>query len=330
MKHLTAEARGTISRSDHRHNSSMNSALGDPAKIREGRRSRSPKHVDVSEAVSAKPETSEAPRRTRRRSRTPRKAVGSEAAAVADDRVVSLDVGGSLFRVSREIIMVHPGTRLANLVLAATDDAPIFVDCAPERFSYIIDWYRDGQINVPQGVSINALMMDAQYLELPAEIVVNGAWRTTGSKIASHLSRELIAGVCNRWRNFEAYMDNTLNAVARHFETLAESSDRIKADNDKVDQEDDVEGDDGYDFAPYVIPLWSEAGWTDPDNICSAARARVLALKLEDLGFVCEFTDTDLFVCLASRLKNEGIDDGGEEDAWEDEEEGHAGYADPE
>merc|ERR1712048_368876 len=68
----------------------------------------------------------------------------------------------------------------------------------------------------------------------------------------------------------------------------------------------DGEADEAYDFSPFILTLYGENGWLDTQQVCSAARARVLALKLEERGYYCDFTETDLVVSLPLRLRGEG------------------------
>jgi hypothetical protein len=47
-------------------------------------------------------------------------------------------------------------------------DKPIFIDRNGERFDLILDFYRDGEIIVPNTVAIDAVRNDALYFGLPA------------------------------------------------------------------------------------------------------------------------------------------------------------------
>ena len=46
-------------------------------------------------------------------------------------------------------------------------------------------------------------------------------------------------------------------------------------------------------------------GWISPLQICSASRARILAIKLEELGYLCEFSEAELLVSLPLKLRCE-------------------------
>ena len=54
-----------------------------------------------------------------------------------------------------------------------------------------------------------------------------------------------------------------------------------------------------------VKKLARPKGWISPTQICSASRARILAIKLEELGYLCEFSEADLLVSLPLKLRCE-------------------------
>merc|ERR1712113_740202 len=109
-------------------------------------------------------------------------------------------------------------------------------------------------------------------------------------------------------------MGDTLNHIKVHYETVGNKS--------AVSASEEVE--ESWDFPPFIINLFGEKGWADTYNLTSAARARTLALKLEERGYHCDFTETDLVITLPLRLHAEENSAGPE---FEDglEEEGAAG-----
>jgi len=174
------------------------------------------------------------------------------------------------------------------------------VDVCPDRFRLILDWYRYGEIWVPATLATEAVLKDAARLELPEEIVVNGTLRSTRAVSAKQVGRTLIAGVVNRWPGFRAFFTQTLNQIDQHFLSAASSSSTSVAAND----DEAAAAEEAFDFPRFVLPLFRE-GWVTPTQVCSAARARVLALKLEELGYLCEFSDSELLVSLPLKLRCE-------------------------
>jgi len=131
---------------------------------------------------------------------------------------VTFDVRGQLFKVLPEFIKAQPNTFLAQLLsdIGTNCNVPIFVDANPKRFHHILDWYRYGQMFLPKGASINALLHDAMYFALPDVVEVNGIDRrlpqpraakewTTEETIeldSQELRSELEAVVLEQWPEF--------------------------------------------------------------------------------------------------------------------------------
>merc|ERR1712154_710735 len=103
---------------------------------------------------------------------------------------------------------------------------------------------------------------------------------------ALEISRELMSNVIRRWPSFAEYFSKTLENIRAHFKEVGESSAAPGGQGQGTE-------DSGYDFPPYVLSIYEESGWSDMKNVSSGARARLLALKLEECGFCCEFTDTE-------------------------------------
>jgi hypothetical protein len=73
----------------------------------------------------------------------------------AMSEIVNLNVGGIQYSAARNTIMKHEETMLAKLVSEKwnpNSEVPIFVDRDGERFKYILDFFRDGEILVPNTV----------------------------------------------------------------------------------------------------------------------------------------------------------------------------------
>jgi BTB/POZ domain len=82
---------------------------------------------------------------------------------------VKLDVGGSVYKVSRSIIESFPETMLARLIskrwtTRSDDNATIFIDRNGDRFQYVLDYMRDKEIHLPLSVPKAAMMNDLEFL----------------------------------------------------------------------------------------------------------------------------------------------------------------------
>lgn len=244
--------------------------------------------------------------------------------------MATLDVGGQIFKFSASLIRSKPSTLLAQLVDSAGGNdeprggspnggRPIFVDAAPERFTCILDWYRYGEIHVPRSVPVAAVLQDAKRLGLPNEIVINGVARSTGANVAQKVGRDLMAGVVRQWPGFSTFLAQLLDTIREHFQAVGDLSGAklgaagnqrpprtMAADAECASEgKEDAEEEEAYDFPPFVLPLYDEKGWVDQHHVCSAARARALALRVEERGYRCDFTEAELLVSLPLRLKGE-------------------------
>jgi hypothetical protein len=76
-----------------------------------------------------------------------------------ENEIIHFNVGGTLYDVAKGTLLKFENTMLATLVLdkwrTGCKEEIIFIDRDGERFKYILDWYRDGKINLPKTVNIN-------------------------------------------------------------------------------------------------------------------------------------------------------------------------------
>eukprot|EP00929_Paragymnodinium_shiwhaense_P121187 TRINITY_DN93346_c0_g1_i1.p1 TRINITY_DN93346_c0_g1~~TRINITY_DN93346_c0_g1_i1.p1 ORF type:complete len:316 (-),score=81.91 TRINITY_DN93346_c0_g1_i1:76-1023(-) len=220
----------------------------------------------------------------------------------ADGETVVINVGGGrLIRTFASTVQSYPEGRLAALLDAAPAPPPndirkIFVDMNPDRFLYLLDWYRYGEIHLPSSVPVDSIVQDACLLGLPDGLIVNGVPRSFKSGAAMRVRRNLSASVIARWRDFAEYYAKIVRSVQAHYEQAASDSNKP------------LEGEERYDFPPFVMRLCDENGWLDGKNIHNGTRARALALKLEEeCGYICEFTDSEMIITLPSRLRGEEL-----------------------
>jgi len=229
--------------------------------------------------------------------------------------VVTFDVGGQIFKVSAQLVRSKPKTLLAILLQHAENglSKPIYVDGPSERFHFILDWYRYNAIHIPRSVSLSALLQDARHFQLPDEVIVNGVARNVKTHdVAQQVGRELTAGIISRWPGFQNFFQELLERIRAHYEAVAVASDSLRG----VDLQD---AEEAWDFPQFVLTLYGNEGFVDQKNILSAARARMLALKLEECGYLCEFSDTELLVGLPLRLLAETAESAMGQDALGDE-----------
>ena len=85
-----------------------------------------------------------------------------------DNVIVSLDVGGQIFKTGIRTLRKYPNSRLARLAKGITksNTEPIFLDRDPESFSAMLRFCRSGKLFVPPSMDRNVLMHEAEYYGL--------------------------------------------------------------------------------------------------------------------------------------------------------------------
>jgi len=85
----------------------------------------------------------------------------------AEEDTVSFDLGGTIFKVRRSLLEAFPSTMLARSASKEwrkdSDKQIIFIDRSAERFSYCLDYMRDGKVHLPVTQSKTALLNDMEY-----------------------------------------------------------------------------------------------------------------------------------------------------------------------
>ena len=84
----------------------------------------------------------------------------------SDSTVATFNVGGEKYQVSRDILQAHPNTmlmRIASSEWQKDANATIFLNRDGNRFRYILDFIRDGEVHLPVTVSKAALLRDFEY-----------------------------------------------------------------------------------------------------------------------------------------------------------------------
>ena len=105
---------------------------------------------------------------------------------------------------------------------------------------------------------------------------MNGALRSLQPD-AQQVSRAVATEILQRWPTFGSYFQQVLKQIEEHYRAVAARSAAASAAKD----EEAAAAEEVFDFPRYVLPLFGEQGWVEPNHICSPARARILAVKLE-------------------------------------------------
>mmetsp|Transcript_68415 Transcript_68415/g.127670 ORF Transcript_68415/g.127670 Transcript_68415/m.127670 type:complete len:226 (+) Transcript_68415:65-742(+) len=97
------------------------------------------------------------------------------AEAEAPQETIELNIGGQVFQVLEQTLRSKPDTLLCTMLddPARTDKhAPLFVEADPERFRYILDWYRYGSMLLPESISIAEMRRECAFYQLPDHVKI--------------------------------------------------------------------------------------------------------------------------------------------------------------
>ena len=84
---------------------------------------------------------------------------------------VQFDVGGKLFKVSRDLIDQHPETMLAKLISETWEkepDKPVFIDRDGDLFSHVLNYLRYGSIMLPPSIPQPMFDRELDYYSITA------------------------------------------------------------------------------------------------------------------------------------------------------------------
>jgi len=90
---------------------------------------------------------------------------------IIDQKMITLNVGGKHFTTSLETLK-RGDTMLSAMFsgrfrLEIGDDGAYFIDRTPDRFQYILDYLRDGKINLPkEDHVIRDILVEAEYFQV--------------------------------------------------------------------------------------------------------------------------------------------------------------------
>mmetsp|Transcript_86808 Transcript_86808/g.202012 ORF Transcript_86808/g.202012 Transcript_86808/m.202012 type:complete len:281 (-) Transcript_86808:47-889(-) len=206
---------------------------------------------------------------------------GSSTGSAVESSTVVFNVGGQRFEVLRQTIEARPSTLLASLMddIGTDSTQPMFVDANPDRFAYILDWYRYGEMHLPDGYPLKAILNDARFFLLPDAVKINGSRHALQPPSEVDLSFTAVSTITKDWPTFQQFVMNIIGEVRAQVEHLS----RRAAQPDScgcVDRE-------MTSFRAY-FDICDEDGWSDEENVCSQERLEVLVAELEKRGFECE------------------------------------------
>jgi hypothetical protein len=127
--------------------------------------------------------------------------------------VLSLDVGGTLYKVSRTTLDRCRGSRLAQWIADHDEEQPLFIDRNGMLFQYVLDYLRTHKLLVPPSVSRAALQEEFAFYGIPVDM----------TKIMEKYNREYLIEL-KRKISAKRYEMSTqrkmLIAVERQFDAL--------------------------------------------------------------------------------------------------------------
>jgi len=212
------------------------------------------------------------------------------------------NVGGRHFEVLRQTIEAYPSTLLACLVgdIGTDLSAPIFVDANPDRFPQILDWYRYGEMFVPEGLSVKALLRDARFFLLPDVVTINHTAYPIGMSGAAHPTRSydaVMKDIAATWEGFDEYIERVMTEADQVVARAVEESRAVQHDSRRCCEDDLATAAQHVvhlaGFTPQSIQVggrWvhrMEHTWNDERNVCNKSRLQLLVHELSKRGLLC-------------------------------------------
>ena len=95
------------------------------------------------------------------------------ALSIVPVRTVTFDVGGRLHKVRNSFISLNQNNvigRLGQIALDRNVDEPIFIDRDGDIFIYVLNFLRDGKIELPMTVPKQAFMNELRYYGIDCSV----------------------------------------------------------------------------------------------------------------------------------------------------------------
>jgi BTB/POZ domain len=121
--------------------------------------------------------------------------------------MVQYNVGGKMYEVSQSLIDQYPNTilSLANSKPERTNkNTPIFIDRNGERFQYVLDYMRDGSVQLPMTISKESLLKDMEYYGFDIDPDRITAYETRSNFLCQD-RMTLLAFMCDVQRDSSSY-----------------------------------------------------------------------------------------------------------------------------
>ena len=145
----------------------------------------------------------------------------------SSNTIVKLNIGGTLYEVSRSLINSFSDSMLCSIVSnkwKEGSEEQIFIERDGHRFRYVLDYMRDGNVNLPRGECTKSLFTELDYFGIEYD----------SNKISSNDSLNLFE-VTRSYRAYLEKFENMKYAHARsHIEILI-TIDIINKALEKVD-----------------------------------------------------------------------------------------------
>jgi hypothetical protein len=89
-------------------------------------------------------------------------------------KIVQLDVGGTLYKVSRDTLERCEGSMLSSLISdqwkEGNTDEPIFIDRNGRLFEHVLDYLRASKVFLPSTVNIDAVKEEFEFYGIDADM----------------------------------------------------------------------------------------------------------------------------------------------------------------
>lgn len=109
------------------------------------------------------------------------------------ENVLYLNVGGAYF-VTRRSTLLQSNSFFAGALQSSTECAELFVDRDPTHFRYILNWMRGSRVLPEDEVTLQELLVEADYYCIPAMVE---AIRRTHARYSPHRA---LQGIYNEVR----------------------------------------------------------------------------------------------------------------------------------
>lgn len=112
---------------------------------------------------------------------------------------VKFNVGGKTFEVSRSLLDSFPDTMIskaASTTWQKENDGPIFIERNSDRFHCVLDYIRDGCINLPLNTTKDSMLIELSYLGFdkvdPDKITAQYSPFLATSVVASYYQKHIV------------------------------------------------------------------------------------------------------------------------------------------